>query len=331
MPKKSAKARAISSKIRVIYNPRAGQKRQLLRLPDTQTSLEEIQSLFRQYQIVAEFIPTKHPGHATELAKEAANRHYSLVVGAGGDGTVSEVANGLINTETTLGILPLGTYMNTARMLSIPMELEAAVQILKIGRIRKIDVGRVLALSNQKLSRNTYFLESAGLGIEAEFQRQFKELESGNWRSLWPILKLTKQFAGDWAVIDIDGRVIRTRATLVTISNGPFTGAALPIAPDARLNDHRLTVSLYHMSKLEILRYFWKNSRIFPKKTRKIESYQGKHIRIETNIPKLVHADAQIFGHTPVEFQVIPGAINVISGFPKPGESALLKRTLLDP
>lgn len=331
MAKKSTKVAKTSSKIKVIYNPNAGKKRKLVQAGDKRATLEDVKLLLSQYQIEADFSPTSGPGDATKLAAQAAKSGYKMVIGAGGDGTISEVANGLINTDVQLGILPMGSFMNTARMLSIPTDLEAAVQILKIGRVRKIDVGSITAFDGEKLLAPVYFLESAGLGIEAEFHRYIAEIEKGQIDGLWSLLKLPYRYANDLAIIKIDGKEIKTRATLVTISNGPFTGAALPIAPDAKLNDHLLTVSFYRMSKWELVRYFWKNSQHYIQRSRKVEVHQGKEVKIDSNRPKLVHADATIFGKTPVVFKIIPNALNVISGFPKPGEAALMKRTILDP
>ena len=59
-------------------------------------------------------------------------------------------------------------------------------------------------------------------------------------------------------------------------------------------------------------------------------TYQARKVKIETEISRVVHADARLFGHPPVEFEIIPNALNVITGFPKKGETALLKRTYLD-
>lgn len=332
MAKKALDAPARFSRILCIYNPSAGRKRRLLSFGAPPISLEDIKELLEQYEIAADFTPTKRPGHATELAAKAAKEGYELVIAAGGDGTISEVATGLIGTSTALGTLSLGSFMNTARMLAIPPTIEEAVHMLKIGRIRRIDVGSITTLDGKELPEPRHFMESAGLGIEAEFHRHFVALEGGDSRAIWDILKLTRRYSGDLATVTIDGKKIRTRATLVDVSNGPFTGAALPIAPDAKLDDHRLTVTLYRMSKWEIFRYFVKRIRVpFARRPREVEVYQGKEVKIETRRPALVHADARVFGHTPVVFKIVPNALYAIAGFPKPGESSFVERTYLRP
>lgn len=319
-------------KIKLIYNPNAGKKRKFV-TPTQGTSLEDIKGLFEQYQLMVDYYPTEGPGHATKLAQDSVKEGYKIVIAAGGDGTISEVATGLINTDINLGILPLGSFMNTARMLSIPIDLEKAVAIIKIGRTRKIDVAQIKEYGGEKLTTPHIFVESAGIGLDAEFHKHFVDFEGGDLKALWRILKLYFEFFGYPAKIKMDGEEITTKATLVNISNGPFTGAALPIAPDAKLNDHRLTVTLYKMTKWQLIKHFlWVRGETKNIKRSKIKTYQAKNVRIETKVKRLVHADGRDFGETPVEFEILPNALNVISGFPKKGEApALIKRTYLDP
>lgn len=341
-------------KIKLIYNPRAGAKRKLLQQNDS-FALEDLIGLLKQYQIEVDYFPTQRPGHATELAASSSSEGYNAVIAAGGDGTVSEVANGLINTDIPLGIIPLGTFMNIARMLSIPTDLEKAVAIIKIGRTRKIDVGKITMISGEKISdhpsarikervlrdsslvtnspNNTglYFLESAGIGLDAELQEQFLEFEQGNFKTVIKMIKTFLDYYITKSKITIDNEIIETKASLIVVSNGPFTGAALPISPEAKLNDHRLSVTIYKMSKFELVKYF---SRWFISKkiTRsKVKTFKAKSVKIETRSQRIVHTDARVFGTTPIELEIVPNALNVISGFPKDSEYSLMKRTYLDP
>jgi diacylglycerol kinase (ATP) len=319
------------STIKLIYNPNAGLKRKLV-TAGVPVSLEDIKSFLKQYQIPVDYFPTKGPGHATDLARDAKKEGYKTVLVAGGDGTVGEAANGLVNSDITLGILPLGSFMNIARMLSIPTELEKAVALVKIGRVRKIDVGAVTKLSNDKLNTPYYFLESAGIGLEAHIHEHAMEIEKGNKKAAFKILKTFFDYYSQPTIVTVDDRVIKTKSLLIAISNGPYTGTAIPLAPDAKLNDHRLTVSIFKMSKWELFKFF--SNLIFRDKrnNRKVQILQGRKVRIESTKERLVHADARLYGATPVEFKIIPNALNVISGFPKESEdTSLIKRTFLDP
>src|SRR5258708_13045247 len=286
-----------SQKAKLIFNPYAGVKRRLIALTKNTTTLEQIKDLLEQYQIPVDYFPTKYPGHATKLAKEATKENYEMVLVAGGDGTVGEAANGLIGKETPLGIIPLGYFMNVARMLSRPTDLEKAVELIKIKRIRKIDVGVVSRFNGEKLEKPYYFLESAGLGLEAELYEHFLAWERGQKSAVFKMLKsLFGFFNYKVKIITNDKREIQTRATLVTISNGPYSGAAVPLSPKAKLNDHFLTLSIFRMSKFELIRYILRaiyKGRSF---SSKVEVLKVKKVKILANHKRMVHADGRVFG-----------------------------------
>lgn len=315
---------------KLIYNPNAGKKRSLFS-HSTPITLEDIKDLLTQYQIPADFFPTKKPGDATELARASIKEKYNVVIAAGGDGTVSEVAAGLIGSDMVMGILPLGTFMNTATALSIPMNLEMAVAIIKLNRVRKIDVGKVQMINEEKSKASNYFLENAGVGLEAQLQEEFLELERGDKSALGRLLRMFFEFYAFSVKVILDHKEIKVRSGLVEISNGPMTGANLNLAPNAKLNDHRLTVSIFRMNLWELIQFFLKMKRWGRVGSKKIQRYQSKMVRITTHRPRVVHADARVFGKTPVEFSILANALNVITGFPKAGESSLVKRTPLDP
>ncbi len=319
-------------KYKLIYNPNAGAKRKLVGVQKNIT-IQDIISLLIQYQIPVDKISTKRPNHATELARKAAKDGYNTVLVAGGDGTISEAAHGLVGTNAALGILPLGTYMNIARMLAIPIEdPEKAVELIKIGRTRKIDAGMVTQLEGQKLPSPHVFLENAGIGFEAEFQKHFAKLEKGYLIEIFHLLKIIKDFYAYSATVVLNNKEkIETKASIITISNGPYTGTAFKVAPSAKLNDHTLTVSIFKMSKLGIFKYIIRQKTKGISYSRNIQRFKAKQVKIITRTKRLVHADGRLFGQTPVEFKILPNALSVITGFPKQGESSLIKKSPLDP
>jgi diacylglycerol kinase (ATP) len=316
--------------INLIYNPYAGQK---LRFFGGQTtSLEDIKYLIDKYQLQVDYTAISKNKRAKTFAEESVKDKYKIVLAAGGDGTVNEVANGLVNSSVILGILPLGTFMNIARMLSIKNELEYAIMLLKIGRTRKIDVGSVTRISGAKMEEPFYFLETAGIGLDAELHELFKLVEKGRFSMIIKMIQTFINFYSKPIQIEIDGKERTIKSTLITISNGPYTGAALNIAPVAKLNDHKLTIGLYRMSKWELLRYFIDQRRGIVRAEKKLEMFQADLVRISSKSPRAVHADATLFGYTPVSLRVVPNALNVICGFPNPDEEPSLKaKTWLDP
>ena len=109
----------------LIINSHAGQK---AGIATNHTTPQEAQAVLQSAGFTVKVRATEYAGHASALASEAVHDGVQLVVAAGGDGTVREVAGGLIGTETTLGILPMGSMMNIARSLNIPRDLRGAAK-----------------------------------------------------------------------------------------------------------------------------------------------------------------------------------------------------------
>ncbi|MBA3724169.1 MAG: diacylglycerol kinase family lipid kinase [Candidatus Levybacteria bacterium] len=304
----------MKKKYLLIYNPHSGDKKRIFSVTQKIT-LEDILALFKRNNITVDVAQTSHENHAEELTKNAIRQGYDVVIAAGGDGTIGEIANILVGTKTALGILPLGTYMNVARMLSIPTDLEKAIELIKKGNTRDVDAGAVTRLEGEKLREPYYFLESAGVGLEAEIHDHAQALEHGDLREIWKIIKTVKEYYSyPTKVIINNSETIETKATVITISNGSYTGPAINIAPQAKLDDHRLTVSLFTMSKFELIRFLLRVKTGSTAHSKHIQVYRAKEVKILTRKKRKVHADARLFGETPVEFKSKPKAITVITG-----------------
>ena len=232
------------------------------------------------------------------------------MIAAGGDGTVEEVAEGLIGTDVQLGILPLGSVMNIARMLGIPRELEAAAEVIKDRRVARIDIGRAATSG-----KSAYFIEAAGIGIDAACFAYFNQIDGGNWRSLRPLITFMWRYRPRRLTLRIDGQVYRFRAMMVTIANGPYVGAALTVAPDAKLDDHRFDVEVFtRFGKFELLRHLlsiaWGRRSYNPK----VQHFQARTVEVFPDTPMMVHADSNPLATTPARFEVLPAALAVVVG-----------------
>jgi len=291
----------------LIVNPNAGRK---AGLTTNAFGVDDARDLLERHGIAAEIWCTERPGHATELAEKAAKEGYRLVIAAGGDGTVEEVAEGLVNTDVVLGVLPQGSVMNIARMLGIPRELDAAADVIKEGRVARIDIGRA-----STGARSGYFIEAAGVGIDAGLFAYFNQIDGGNWRSLKPLIKFMWRYRPRRIVLRLDGRPYRFYAMMVSVANGPYVGAALTVAPEARLDDHRFDVEVFtRFGKFELLRHLlsiaWGRRAYNPK----VKHFQAATVEIRPDSPMMVHADSSPLATTPARFEVLPAALSVIVG-----------------
>jgi YegS/Rv2252/BmrU family lipid kinase len=227
--------------VRVIHNPRAGvaSERAVRALRGARPDWGE--GVLRS---------TQREGHARELAREAVADGAELVLAVGGDGTVNEVAEGLLDSETTLGVIPVGSGNGLARTLGIPLDPRRALEALEQGVQRRMDVGSL---------NGRPFLNVAGVGFDAAVGLAFQERgQRGGRRGTAAYVRLAlaqllSYEARKW-IIETPGERRQARAFLVAIVNGRQYGAGALIAPEARLNDGKLDVIVVEEApKVELL------------------------------------------------------------------------------
>lgn len=144
----------------VVYNPAAGRRRA--------RRLWRVLDLLVLAGVRVELAETGWPGHATELARRAAADDQRMVVAAGGDGTIAEVAGGIEGTGCKLGVIPLGTANVLAHELDLPFAPEAVAAALGMGRTRDIWPGLVRSADGSPQPRNGVFVQMLGAGFDAQ-------------------------------------------------------------------------------------------------------------------------------------------------------------------
>ncbi len=238
------------------------------------------------------------------LARQAIADGCDLIVAAGGDGTIGVVAGQLLGTPTALGILPLGSIMNVPRMLGIPRDLEAAATVIASGEARPIDVG---------VGRDQAFYEAGSLGMNAAIFREAKRFGLGDWASLGRMVWVTFRYRPARMKIVLDDEIVRTRALMVSVSNGPYIGPAMTVAPEARLDDGRFDVRVFrHFSKWRLIRHLAAIAFGRRQYSPEVSTYRSASVRIESVHPLPCRVDSTELGMTPVEFLVRPAALRVV-------------------
>lgn len=298
----------------LIFNPNSGQK---LGMSTNAGGAEEVQEALRSAGVPFDAWPTERAGHATELAQKAVAEGRALVIAAGGDGTVGEVAQALAGTDVILGIMPLGSVMNVARTLCIPRDLPGAARVIASGQVLAMDVGKV---------NDLYFLEAAGVGLDAGLFGYFEQLESKGLRRkiLGAALRFVRSLGTPRLIVQVDGRVHRVRAPMVAVANGPFVGAAYALAPDARVDDGVFDVVVFHGASVprmlfHLLAVAGGRRLSTPPKSVVL---RGRSIRVASRRRRRtlpVHADGTAIGATPISFEVVPAALRVLVGTAEAG------------
>lgn len=289
------------SRVRVIWNANAGSKGGI---PTNSCTEDELRDLLDRHGLGSEVWATDTPEAARAAASAAIRDRYDLVVAAGGDGTIGVVAEELLDSPVALGVLPLGSVMNVARSIGLPRDLEGAAEALRDGSPRAIDVGEVAGRT---------FYEAASVGMNAAMFREAQRFDRGDWLSIARTLWVAVRYRPARMEIRLDDRVVRTRALMVTVANGPYTGMAMTVAPEARLDDGRFDVVIFRrFSKLRLLRHLasiaFGRRRVAPE----IRTYRSRRVRISSRHPLPARADAHDLGTTPVELVVRPHALRVV-------------------
>jgi diacylglycerol kinase (ATP) len=301
---------------RLIINPHAGQK---LGVSTNAGGTSAVEDALTQAGLNVTVHPTQAPGDATLLAEAAVKDGCKLVIAAGGDGTVAEVAQGLLHSDTALGIMPLGSIMNMARTLCIPRDLKLAAATIAAGRVLAMDVGQV---------DGHLFLEAGGVGLAAGLFGYFNRLDSGArpggvLRGAWRFLR---HLGSPRLVIVADGRRFDVHAPMVSVSNGPFVGAAYALAPNARIDDGLLDVVIFRglgVARMLLHMALLAGGRRLPP-PRGVQLIRARSVdvaRVRRGRPLPVHADGAAVGVTPAHFEVLPAALRVITGEQEPGDA----------
>lgn len=238
-------------------------------------------------------------------------RHRSevdRVIVGGGDGTLHQALQGLVETGLPLGILPLGTANNLARTLGISTDLEEAARVAAHGLRRRIDLGWV---------NDRYFFTTASLGLSVHITEELTAEAKRRWGPIayaLVALRVARRIRPFRAEISWAGGTRRSRTVQIVVGNGRYYGAALPVAEDATIDDARL--DLYSLE----VRHWWELLAIAPAllrgrhaRKRQVKTFRATEFEIRTRIPYELDLDGEMGGRTPATFRVIPGALEVFT------------------
>lgn len=264
---------------------------------------------------MVDVIRTTGPGDAVRTVAAAELSVYDGLVAAGGDGTLFEVLNGLYSQARSkripLGLIPVGTGNAFARDLGLmPGNWVQAVDMVRAGRLREVDVGRV-----KTPDETYYFLNIVGAGLPVDAMKTAGKLKFlGNTAytlaTLWHAMKL-KSYP---LHLEIDGKNIRQDSMFVEISNTRYTGTTFLIAPDAVLDDGLLDVVLLgQLSRRRLLRLFptiYSGRHVLYKE---IRTFKAKEIRIMAPADIMLAPDGETRGSTPATISCLQRDLRIFS------------------
>lgn len=286
-----------------ILNPNSGLQK------NPQSLIDQIDSIFRSSHNCIDFELTTGPHLATEISAEAAKNNYDVVVAAGGDGTVNEVASGLINSNTALGVLPLGSGNGVARSYNIPLSFRESVKNLLNPNIITVDAGKI---------DNRYFVGVCGIGFDAVIAYQFQKF---GIRGPIPYFivgsKSFLKFKPERIQLDFEEKQMTLQPLLITFANTSQYGNSAIIAPHANPSDGYLDVCI--LDHMPVLKTAINLRRLFDGSILKMPGYSSfrvKSIKITSqNESGYFHVDGEPF-EKPAEVKIsaLPEALNICAG-----------------
>jgi diacylglycerol kinase (ATP) len=259
------------------------------------------------------------PGGLAELARQAADDGAELVVAVGGDGTVHEVTNGLLRSTRRplpeLGILARGTGDDFVRAVGIPTADIDALTVLRDGRPRDLDVGRVTYRTPAGDEAQSYFVSMAGVGMSGAVA---KRLNTTSKRLGGKIAGLAATFAvfSRWKNVElrvaVGGEHREGRMEDVLVGNTEFHNGGMRLCPGARPDDGLFDVLLIgDVTKRDLIRVMPKLYKGTHLPHPKAELLRGASVSVESSTALPIELDGEQPGTTPVHFQIVPGELRV--------------------
>jgi len=270
------------------------------RLPQ---AIDRLQKL--GFQLIEE--STEDPKHLPEVIRRYKDQ-VDLVIIGGGDGTLNAAVDGLVDTQLTLGILPLGTANDLARTLGIPNSLPEACEIIAKGQVQRIDLGWV---------NGKHFFNVASLGLSVQITQQLTKEAKRRWgvfayaATALGVIWQARPFRAE---IRLKGESISVKTVQIAVGNGRYYGGGMTVTHDATIDDQRL--DLYSLE----IQHWWQIIALLPAMRGGqhttlpgVRALHAKEIEVYTTRPLPINTDGEITTYTPAQFRVIPQALAVLA------------------
>lgn len=299
----------------IIVNPHAGQ--------DSPTQLRRaIGGALAARGVPFDIEETREPGHATELARCAVAKGYGAVGAAGGDGTLAEVATGLVGSGIPLAIIPRGTANQVARNLGVPTDVEGAAEVIATGRPVPVDLGR---------ANGRVFALAVGAGLDAVVMSATSREMKERWGFAAYIYATFREAVrtppAEFRVV-ADGEELRVRALSVMVANvGELFAAILPsVLPSLSLAPAPVSprgLDSWRDGMLDVLvvapagvmgmaSVLWQSASGAFAGDKHLFHRRARQVQVESETPVPIQIDGDPGGSTPVDIGIVPADLNIL-------------------
>jgi YegS/Rv2252/BmrU family lipid kinase len=256
-------------------------------------------------------------GQLGELARDAAARGARLLVVVGGDGSINEVVNGLVDVDDPppVALLPRGTGGDFVRSFGIPSNVERGVETALRGEERTIDLGRVTYRSWDGHEASAVFANVASAGMSGAIAQRANDTSKALGAKASYLWATFAVFAG-WSAVEtrlaVDGETRSGRMFDVVVANGRYFGGGMKMCPEAEPDDGLLdVVAIGDVTKRDLVMTMPKIYRGTHLPHPRAEAFRGRVVTVETDEPVPVELDGEQPGTTPARFEVLPAALRL--------------------
>lgn len=260
---------------------------------------------------------SERPGHLAELAREAALGGVERLVVVGGDGSVNEVANGLVglSRQPEVAIVPRGTGWDFSRTFGVPRAVDEAVRVALEGEVRTIDLGRASYRAWDGSDGSAVFANVASAGMSGAIAKRANETTKalgGKASYLWAIFAVFSGWQASEIEVAVDDERRAGRMFDVVVANGRFFGGGLEICPDAEPDDALFDVlTIGDVTRRDLVLTVPKMYRGAHLPHPKAELLRGTRVTVASDAPLPIELDGEQPGTTPVTFDVVPRAFRL--------------------
>ena len=274
---------------------------------------------------------TERGGEATEIAEREARGGRRFIIACGGDGTISEVVNGILRASvgegagTELGVLPSGTGGDFRRTLDVPARAADAARSLREGKTRSLDAGRVTYLNERGEEESRFFVNVASFGMGGEVIRRVKSREGlpagaarllgGKLSFAAAALQSALTFEKPSVRVSLDGgAAARITVANFCVANARYFGGGMKIAPNAKVDDGRFdVVAVGDVSALNMLANSYRLYLGTHLGMQEVRHALARRVRAESasGEPVKLELDGELAGRLPADFEILPAALRV--------------------
>jgi diacylglycerol kinase (ATP) len=300
--------------IKMIYNPEADRGRSYEIAGDLRQLANELGG--------ADWVGTVYPGHAIELAAQAAEAGYQTVVALGGDGTVHEVINGLMQVDAArrpqLGVVPIGSGNDFAGSAGMVRDPFAAVRAIFTSSSRRmLDIAKVKDASG----REEYWCNALGIGLDAAITIQTRTIpwiHGFGMYFLATLKTIALKFEKPYLTLSLDGQAMAGNFLMLSVGNGTREGGGFRVTPEAKMDDGLLDYILVDgMSRIKMLRLIPEVMQGTHARFHEVHVGQIRRLEVRSNLALPIHIDGEMFaryetGVRELSIEIYPGAIQLI-------------------